>query len=242
MVYYYISIFLRWLYVFIRGFIMVRYIFILFSFLGFAQVNEIDSLTNLALVEDAIVKGSVTDGRGKISDILYNPKTKEFATESKFAEYGVTFGKKDSLVLSFQWETPKLINYITFGGCYPNQPQTKSTYNISILTGGRWLTIAKGVGGWLNDGIFEWRIDKPLLVDAVIISLYGESIHIRGRKDDTKAVLIQLLYYEDTNVAQDIINANNAMLEELIKMKAEINTLNTKIKVLKNRIDNLHGN
>ena len=221
---------------------MVRYIFILFSFLGFSQVNEIDSLTNLALVEDAIVKGSVIDGRGKISDILYNPKTKDFATESRFAEYGVAFGKKDSLVLSFQWETPKLINYITFGGCYPNQPQSESTYNISILTGERWLTVAKGVGGWLNDGTFEWRIDKPLLADAVVISLYGESVHIRGRKEDTKAVLIQLLYYEATNVAEDIINANKAMLEEFIKMKAEINILNKKIEVLKNRIDNLYRN
>lgn len=227
----------------------MRYLIFLFSFVCFAQTNPIDSLSNLALAEDAIIKGSAINGRGIPSDILYNPKTKDFQTDSRFAEYGLKFGATDSLILSIQWKEPKLINYITLGGCYPNQPQTQSTYNISVLSEGKWITIEKGVGGWLNNGIFEWRVDKPLLVDAVVISLYGKSIHIRGRKDDTKAVLIQLLDYNDevvienpVNVAEGIIDANKAMLEEFVKMKAEINILKKKIEVLKNRINNLHSN
>jgi hypothetical protein len=220
-------------------------LFFVCSLTAQVKYNEIDTLSNLALLEDVKISGNIVNGRGKVSDILYNPKTKDFATSSKFAEYGVPFGKTDSLVLSFQWETPKLINYITFGGCYPNQPQAQSTYNINILSKGKWTTIAKGVGGWLNNGFFEWQIEHPIEADAVVIELYGVSIHLRGLKEEQKACLIQLLPYEKEtveNVAEDIIKANSILLNELVKMKSEINALKKKIDVLKARISNLHSN
>ncbi len=49
-------------------------------------------MTNLALTEDATVSGNAPEGgRGIPTDILWNPSTNDWATESDWHEYGMAF-------------------------------------------------------------------------------------------------------------------------------------------------------
>ena len=173
---------------------------------------------NLALLDDATLSGSVSDGRGPIDAILYDPSIDDYFIRTVWNEYGVNrdenLGRPDADNAFFwqvDWAAPKVFNYITFGGSYPNQPQPDALWRISYLSNNDWVTLEEGQGGWIDQGIYEWDgITEPAITaDAVRVQIYSDgdtdlvSILIRGRGglslliDDrttaTKATLIQYL-------------------------------------------------
>ncbi|WP_296381774.1 PKD domain-containing protein [Winogradskyella sp.] len=183
-----------------------------------AAVNEPDDNVNLALLDDADLSGSVSEGRGTPDAILYDPSIDDYFIRTDWNEYGVNYqenlGRPDAdngFLWQVDWETPKFVNYVTFGGTYPNQPLPNALWRISYLNNGDWLTLEEGQGGWIDSGIYEWdgRSGAPITVDAMRVQIYSDgntdlvSVHIRGRgglsarTDDrsttTKATLIQYL-------------------------------------------------
>ncbi len=183
-----------------------------------APLNSPNDLINLALLPEAILTGSVTGGRGTPEVILYNPAIDDYDVATAYNEYGVNFGQnlgKPDVDNGFKWQVnwtfPKYINYVTFGGVYPNQPQPNALWRISYRNQGVWITLNEGQGGWLNAGIFEWggANQTAIIADALRVQVYSDgindvqSIHLRARggvsnneNDATttpKATLIQYL-------------------------------------------------
>jgi hypothetical protein len=180
--------------------------------------NPADANINLALLPDAILSGTVTAGRGTPQAILYDPSKDDYFVRTSYNEYGVAFRQnlgrpnaEDGFRWQVGWDSPKLINYITFGGTYSNQPQPNALWRISYLRNGTWTEIEQGRGGWIDSGIYEWggASQSPIEADALRVQVYSDgnsdlvSIHLRGRGglsnsiDDratsTKATLIQYL-------------------------------------------------
>ena len=92
--------------------------------------NPADANVNLGLLPEAVLSGTVTGGRGTPRTILYDPVKDDYVVSTNFNEYGVLYkenlgrpGADDGFKWQVDWESPKLVNYITFGGTYPNQPQ-----------------------------------------------------------------------------------------------------------------------
>lgn len=183
--------------------------------------NLPDSDVNLGLVDDATLSGSVVNGRGNLSEILYDPIKEDYFTNTSWNEYGVGFrenlgrpGPNEGFEWRVDWETLKAFNYITFGGTYTNQPQPNAVWEISYLSQGVWYTLEEGVGGWIDSGIYEYDglFEKPVVAKALRVRIYSDgvndlvSIHLRGRGgvsfgvDDSdtfpKATLIQYLQKE----------------------------------------------
>lgn len=173
---------------------------------------------NLALLPDALVTGTVTNGRGNPQAILYDPAKEDYFITTDFNEYGVARNENlgtptidDAFEWQVDWVDRKQVNYITFGGVFPNQPQPNSLWRISYRIGNTWTILEEGQGGWLNSGIYEWGgvAQTPLEIDGLRVQVYSDgindlvSIHLRGRGgisniiDDsgtaTKATLIQFL-------------------------------------------------
>jgi uncharacterized repeat protein (TIGR03806 family) len=180
--------------------------------------NEPDEDVNLGLSDDSVLDGTVSGGRGTLEAILYDPVADDYVTRTDWNEYGVAFRQNlgrptvdDGFRWQIDWETPKRINYITFGGTYPNQPQPNSMWRISYERNGVWTILEEGQGGWIDSGIFEWGgiEQSPIEADALRVQIYSDgtndlvSIHLRGRggisnrmNDSgtaTKATLIQYL-------------------------------------------------
>ena len=182
--------------------------------------NEPDASTNLALLDDATLSGSVADGdgRGTPQAILYDPAIDDYRETTNWNEYGVSYNVNlgtpnadNGFNWQVDWAAPKSFNYVTIGGMYPNQPQPNALWRVSYLNDGNWITLDEGQGDWIVDGIFEWDgRDQPALVaDAMRVQIYSDgstdlvSVHLRGRGgvsnniDDsaqtTKATLIQYL-------------------------------------------------
>lgn len=179
--------------------------------------NVPDDMINLGLISEAVLDGSVTSGRGNLTDILYNPSTGNYFESTAFNEYGVAFQQnigqptaEEGFYWRVNWPNPKYINYITFGGTYVNQPQPNSMWRISYFKDGTWVMLDEGQGGWINSGIFEWGgADQiPIIAESLRVQVFSDgsndviSIHLRGRGgistsagDDTattpKATLIQ---------------------------------------------------
>ena len=89
--------------------------------------------------------------------ILYDPVTENYYTPTRFNEYGVAYGEnlgrpgaEDGFRWQVDWSSTKLVNYITFGGTYPNQPQPNSMWRISYLRNGTWTVLEEGKGGWID--------------------------------------------------------------------------------------------
>ena len=192
--------------------------------------NLPDENTNLALLEEAVLSGSVDGGRGDLNHILYDPSKDDYFVATSWNEYGVNFGENlgtpgadDGFEWRVDWPTSKAINYVTFGGTYVNQPQPNSLWRISYLTGGVWVTLEEGQGGWIDSGIYEWdnTSGTPITADALRVQVYSDgtndlvSIHLRGRggvsirtndsATATKATLIQYLPQEISNEAANIL-------------------------------------
>ncbi|WP_236973396.1 PQQ-dependent sugar dehydrogenase [Maribacter sp. 6B07] len=205
--------------------------------------NEPDPEVNLALLDDAVLGGSVDGGRGTMGAILYDPVTENYYTPTRFNEYGVGRydnlgrpGAEDGFRWQVDWSSTKLVNYITFGGTYPNQPQPNSMWRISYLRNGTWTVLEEGKGGWIDSGIYEWGggAQYPIEADALRVQVYSDggtdlvSIHLRGRGgvsgyvDDsstaTKATLVQYLpgdHGPDTTAPVITLNGANPQVIEL---------------------------
>lgn len=185
--------------------------------LGNIPDNVPDDNLNLALLADATVSGNLTSGRGDPEDILYDPSINDYFNSTDWNEYGVFYDQNigspdigNGQNWQVNWENVKYINYITFGGSYPNQPQPNVLWKISYRLDGTWIILDEGQGGWIDSGIFEWGggTENPIEADALRVQLYSDghdviSIHLRGRGglsnsiNDTsttpKATLIQYL-------------------------------------------------
>ncbi|WP_400078679.1 PQQ-dependent sugar dehydrogenase [Winogradskyella sp. R77965] len=211
-----------------------------------AWINQLDAnstnvpngpnpIVNLALLTSAQLSGSISQGsgRGTPLDILYDPTVGDYKVNSQFSEYGVPFQEnlgtvdaENGFFWRVDWPSPKFVNYITFGGAYPNQPQPNTMWRVSYLRSGVWYTIEEGQGGWIhnstgdnwaNTAIYEWDgTDKaPVYAEALRLQLYSDgtndlvSIHLRGRGGNTqfsngddndtepKASLMQFLPFSD---------------------------------------------
>jgi len=210
------------------------------------QHNTPDELLNLALTEDVNITSNV-EGRGVVTDILYNPETKQYVTPSNYAEYGTMWGKTvDKFEYKISWKDSKLINYLTIGGAYKNQPQETTKWQISYTHNNETKVIKEGIGGWINNGIFEWKSEdlQPILADVITITIYAsKSIHLRGRgayakgEDDSsttpKALLVQLLPYEKEVVEETPTDTYHEEIRKLISL------LEDKINVSENAYDKI---
>jgi uncharacterized repeat protein (TIGR03806 family) len=197
------------------------------------ESNNPNPLINLALIPSAQLSGYVAQGagRGIPKHILYDPLKADYRVTSSFAEYGVpyqanlgTVDADNGFYYRVDWSEPKFVNYITFGGAYPNQPQPHTLWRFSYLRNGTWYTIEEGTGGWINNGIYEWdgSNQPPLFAEAVRLQLYSDgtndlvSIHLRGRGGNTsgggsdtatqtKASLIQFIPIEISTTIDNIV-------------------------------------
>ena len=198
--------------------------------------NNPDENVNLALLDDATVSGSVSGGRGTPDAILYDPMIDDYYITTDWNEYGVAYLENlgtpdvdDGFRWQVDWVAPKSINYITFGGTYPSQPQYGASWRISYLSAGEWITLDEGYAGWINSGIFEWdgRDEPAIVAEALRVQVYSEendlvSIHLRGRggvsnniddsATETKATLIQYLTPTVPPVANSTIEPENSMV------------------------------
>jgi len=175
---------------------------LLFSSIVFAEGdNSPDPLVNTALLEGAIVSGSVdtsNDGGKKPMDILWDPSTNDWATVSSWHEYGQAFGltqagitKENPMWWKVEWPTEKNINYITCTGVYGNQPQPTTGWAVQVLVDDEWQDLEKapngwdadtlrgvGVGvptqtNWLWDGMFVWKGLEPVVTKGVRFTVYA---------------------------------------------------------------------
>lgn len=215
-------------------------------------INNPNPLINLALLPSATLSGSVAQGsgRGTPLDILYDPAAGDYKVTTSFAEYGVSYQEnlgpvdaENGFYWRTDWSSPKFVNYITFGGTYPNQPQPNTHWRVSYLREGIWNTIEEGVGGWIDSGIYQWDSTNqpPFFAEAVRVQLYTSgsedliSIHLRGRGGDTqqgaedsqtepKASMVQFKPFNNHTVINNITagsqsacdSADNTYTQELI--------------------------
>jgi len=158
----------------------------LLSSIGYAQGdNTQDPLVNLGCLESATLSGSMPEGvgRGIPSDILWDPSTNDFMTPSTYHEYGLGYDstaggitRDNPMYWQVEWPTAKNINYITVTGPYDNQPQPHTGWAIQIWADSisSWVDLPKahngweddslrGIGGWVNDGLLEWKGLEPVV-------------------------------------------------------------------------------
>ena len=72
-----------------------------------------------------------------------------------------------------------------------SQPQPNTTWKIETRADDEWTELAQGVGGWYNNGRFEWggAEQVPIAADAFRVSVFSKddetpikSIHFRGEE------------------------------------------------------------
>ena len=165
-----------------------------FSATGYTQGDNVtNELVNLGCLEDAVLSGSVPEGvgRGIPSDILWNPKTNGYLTESEWHEYGLSYDSTaggitpdNPFYWQVEWPTAKNINYITITGPFDNQPQPHTGWSIQIDSAGTWKNLAKadngwpadtlkGIGGWVDNGLIELRLIQPVVTSKLRFCAYA---------------------------------------------------------------------
>jgi uncharacterized repeat protein (TIGR03806 family) len=159
--------------------------------------NVPDNMVNLGLVTDAeLAFVTNTPVRGAPDHILFDPVENNYFIPNEYNEFGEAFesnigtvDEENGFEWRVNWDNPKYINYITFGGAYPDQPQPNTMWKISYFFNGNWITLAEGQGGWIDSGIFEWGgTDRiPIIAEALRIRAFSdgenpvESFHLRAR-------------------------------------------------------------
>ncbi len=222
--------------------------------------NAPDPLVNLALLGDATISSNITNGRGTPFEVLYDPAQGNYATITSYNEHGVTYAQNlgtptrgNGFNWQVEWTAPKIINYITFGGTYPNQPQPNTRWAVSYYNSGIWTTLEEGTGGWIDRGTYEWGGENqtPITASKLLLELFSDgtndlvSIHIRGRggitpirdtsAEPVKACLIQYLSSGNTiSVAGVALNTSGATLaigdsQSLIATVAPANASNQSV-------------
>ena len=153
---------------------------------GLTKALGVAGSANLALLASAVVAGSAAGGRGVPRDILFDPVANAYATASKWAEYGVSYGQNMGLASEAQavwrqvaWPDAKTINTISFGGAYANQSQTYTRWKNESLLGGAWTVVSQGIGGWLDGGIFVWgnASQRPIEAQAIRMKAWFDGVH-----------------------------------------------------------------
>ena len=146
--------------------------------------NDPNPNVNLGCLPDAIVTGSIPadSGRGLPTDILWNPETGAFQTESSWHEYGLGWQevkggvtKEDPVYWMVEWPTEKNINYISANGVFGNQPQPNTGWAVQVWADSisKFVDLPKadngwaddslrGISGWINDGLLQWRGVTPI--------------------------------------------------------------------------------
>lgn len=163
-----------------------------------AEIRLPASVHNLLL--DAEVSGNLRAFgkglRGRPDHVAWDPQRRRFAVASEWHEYGVGFGQDLGVVPESrpawwmaEWKHPVPVNRILLSGVYPNQPQPETGWKIELRRGGRWVTHARGQGGWYDRSRYSWGGAgvEPVEIDAIRVSLFSpdaktplRSIHFRG--------------------------------------------------------------
>ena len=134
--------------------------------------------------------------RGGPDHMLFDLQRGAFATASQWHEYGVGFQAELGVVdeenpawWMAEWPEPVEINLVALSGTYDNQPQPTTAWKIEFRREGRWMTHARGVGGWYDRGYYLWGGPgtEPLSMDALRVSVFSrddqtpiQSVHFRG--------------------------------------------------------------
>lgn len=180
-----------------------------------SAANSPSPFINLALQTNAVVTGSFP---GDPRAILYDPVTSNYVERTLWNLYGGDFQENLGVVSPddpefwrVEWPTPRLVNYITFGGSYTNQPQADTAWILQARQAGTWNNLSSGLAGWFDGGTLEWggTGQDPITTDAIRLIFFswddaplvgthlrargGQSILWNDRANDTKATLIQYL-------------------------------------------------
>jgi len=134
--------------------------------------------------------------RGGPDHMIFDLQQGAFATPSQWHEYGVGFqaqlgivGEEHPVWWMAQWPEPVRVNLLALSGTYDNQPQPTTAWKIEFRREGRWMTHARGVGGWYDRGYYLWGGPgtEPLSMDALRVSVFSrdhqtsiQSVHFRG--------------------------------------------------------------
>jgi len=164
------------------------------------QVRIPASARNLLL--DAKTSGNLESYdkglRGRPDHVIFDHQAAKFARSSQHHEYGVGFQKGLGVVPEdkpaywlAQWPGPVQANLIILSGVYPNQPQPQTCWKIELRRGGKWVTHARGKGGWYDRGRYVWggARTKAVTLDAIRVSVFSKdagtpikSVHFRGEQ------------------------------------------------------------
>ena len=134
--------------------------------------------------------------RGRPDHVVFDLRLGRFVRNSPHHEYGVGY-RKDLGVVSeakpafwqAEWARAVKANLIVLSGVYPNQPQGRTCWKIELRRGGKWVTHARGTGGWYDRGRYVWggAGTKAVALEAIRVSVFSpdagtpiKSIHFRG--------------------------------------------------------------
>ena len=219
--------------------VLIQYL----DFSGEEADNEQDEMVNLALLEEAVVSASFTESeldnkRGQPVDILYDPvKDDYYHKNTGWAEFGYPWQydagyltHADCFYWMVEWPIAKNVNYFSWGGVYPNQPQPNTPWAVEYWDGD-WVTLAEGVGGSFEEGDSHypyspgvdadahsiWMAEAPITTRKLRLAVWSDgvtplqSFHLRARggacvnSDDSgnpfKAVLVQYKHVVVDSVA-----------------------------------------
>ena len=119
------------------------------------------------LLVDAKISGNLEGydegSRGAADHVIYDVAKGTFMRNSQWHEYGIGFGADLGVVTEAdpawwmaEWDEPVEVNGIVLSGAYPNQPQPDTAWKIETRANGEWDELERGIGGWYDDGLFEW--------------------------------------------------------------------------------------
>jgi|GEM_PF-1221976 len=140
---------------------------------------------------------STNTRRGDPEDILYHLASNNYQTVTASNDFGILPGvnagvraESASVIWQCTWPTPKNFNQLSIGGSGPADPQAGTAWNIQIRTLSGWQTFEEGVGGWIDDGIYQWggATNAPVTARGLRIRLFSGpggaplvGTHLRGR-------------------------------------------------------------